>query len=154
MGKFPLLEQMRAQRQRRDDEVTAPYRATISGLQSVNSALRATIRKIETAMGTEIGKHILDYVGEQISIKLMRIVHEAVSKAHRTSAAAVKITLPADIFRFSDPHSVQSDILRRYAQESAPRLSLRIDEDTPDQVTVVDIRLPELGYRHAMYNRS
>lgn len=153
MSKFPRLEMMRAQRLRREAEATAPYRAELDAAGRTISGLRATIRKIEATMGTEIGKHILDYVGEQISSKLMQIVHEAVSKAHRASAAAVQITLPADIFRFSDPRSIQSDILLRYAQESAPRLSLRIDDDPMQMVSIVDIRVPELACRQALPSR-
>jgi hypothetical protein len=40
MSKFPRLEMMRAQRQRREDELTAPYQAELRTASSMISQLR------------------------------------------------------------------------------------------------------------------
>lgn len=150
MNKFPLLEQLRAERQRQEDEITAPLREVIDRLHSRVESLAKSLRTLEKIVGSEIGKYAVQEIGNQIGAELRRHILEAMPAAHRSGASAFTLTLPTDILRFMDPKSVESEILRRYTAETAPRLSLRADVRPTDRVTVIDIRIPELGYRRAM----
>lgn len=148
MEKYPLLEQLRADRQRREDEITAPYREQIDGLAQLVRRLRDTLEQLQRALGSEIGKHMAAEIGHRISGNVQRAIFEAAAKA-RGPSDPVTFTLSLDDIRFSDPRSLESKILQRYQAETLPALSLRVDAmvNANDRVTVWDIRIPELGYR-------
>lgn len=150
MTQFPLLEQLRAERQRQEDEITAPLREVIDGLSARVTALAESLRALERIVGTEIGKHAIDQIGHEIGAALRRHIFEAVQGAHQSGAAVFTLSLPADVLRFMDPKSLERQILDRYAAETAPRLSLRADRHPRDCVTVLDILIPQLGYRTAI----
>lgn len=146
MSKFPLLEQMRAERQRREDEVTAPYKAEILTGARVVASLQRRLREVEKALGSEIAKHITAELAHDLGAKLRQLIAETLAKAGR-AVAGVTITLPRDVV-FLDPRSFESEIMRRYTAETLPRLSLCVDDGPiAGRMTVLDISLPELRYR-------
>jgi hypothetical protein len=150
MSKFPRLEMMRAQRQRREDELTAPYQAELRTASSMISQLRQTLRAMEEFMGKEIAKHVLEMISDRISEALRREIYKAVSEATGPSKP-VKMTFPADVLRFMDPSSMERQVLRQYAERNLPNLSVNLSADITDQyVTTVDIRIPPLGVRQVV----
>lgn len=149
MSKFPLLDEMRAARVRREAPVIAPYQAEIVWAAEMVSSLRRRLRAVEEAIGRDIGSHMLEAIGHDIAGKLTRLVYEASARATGPHDP-VTITLPPNVIRFADPKSVESEVVRRYQRDTLPRLSVRIDETPMDHVTLIDIRVPELGVRHAI----
>lgn len=150
MSKFPRLEMMRAQRQRREDELTAPYQAELRSAASMISQLRQTLRAMEEFMGKEIAKRVLEMISDRISEALRREIYKAVSEA-TGPAKPVKMTFPADVLRFMDPSSMERQVLRQYTERNLPNLSVNLSADIVDQyVTTVDIRIPPLGVRQVV----
>jgi hypothetical protein len=148
MRKYPLLEQMRATRQRREDEVTAPYKSELSMAGRMIADLRKRLRDIEVFMGSEISGYVTEEIGRGMSSKLREIIVEAASKCGATGKFTV--TLPTSVIGFMDPRSLESEILARYKAEALPRLSLRIETMPTDRATIVDIRVPDMGYRRVV----
>lgn len=152
MSKFPRLETMRAQRQRREDELTAPYRAELRQAAEMVSRLRQTIRTMEEFLGREIAKHVTEQIAHNISHKLMELIYKAVTAAKRERPEPVQIMLEPDLLRFMDPRSIEQSILRQYTSRSLPSLRLRLDQAPDQYATIIDIRVPELGCRQAVVN--
>lgn len=150
MSKFPLLEQLRAERQRQEDEIAEPLRYVIDRLDRRVSELAASLRTLERIVGSEIGKYAVEQIGHEIGNELRRIILDAIPRAFHSESRSWSVTLPTDMLRFMDPKSLETEILKRYAYENMPKLSLRADVRPQDRVTVLDIRIPELGYRRAM----
>jgi len=150
MAKFPLLEQLRAERLRQENEVTSPLRENIASLQRQIHQVTASLRVLERALGSEIGKIAVEYIGREVGSDLRQHILEATSKAYRMDNKVFTLAIPAEVVRFMDPHSLESEILQRFTDETAHRLSARAETRQEDRVTIMDIRIPELGYRRAM----
>lgn len=153
-NRFPLLEQMRSSRQQREDEITAPYRDELDRAAAMIGSLQRRLRDIEAALGSKLGNHIIERAGDEMSRAVRRAVVEAAAKSPK-SARDFTVKPPKDIMAFFDSRSVESDILRRYRSEVLPRLSLRVEDGmsaaAEQEVTVIDIRVPQFGYRQAVY---
>lgn len=63
MSKFPLLEQLRADRERVEDEVRAPVYEELARAGQMISALRDAIRRLEAALRDPLIKEINMEVG-------------------------------------------------------------------------------------------
>lgn len=151
MTKFPLLDQLRAERQRHEDEITEPFLAELDTAALMISQLRGAIREMERVLGTEMGQRMAAQIADQMSAKLHQLVMEASAKAARSPIEPITLTLDAETLRFMDPRSLESEIIRRYSRDTMPALRLRVDDRAmSDCVTVVDIRIPEFGYRHVI----
>lgn len=152
MSKFPRLEMMRAQRQRREDELTAPYQAELRTAAGTIERLRRTVRAMEEFMGKAIAKHVLEMISDRVSEALRREIFKAVAEA-TGPAKPLKLTLPADVMRFMDPQSMERHVLRQYTERNLPNLSVDLMADVADSyVTTVDIRIPPLGVRQVVTN--
>jgi hypothetical protein len=149
MNKFPLLEQMRAERLRREAEITASFRAELTACSDAVRRLRSTIRELERIVGSEIAQHVVREVAHSLSGELRRLVYEAVART-RGPTDPVAFTLPGDVLRFMDPKSLERSILDQYANEALPALSLGAEPSLEDAATILDIRIPAVGYRRSI----
>jgi hypothetical protein len=153
MSKFPLLEQLRFDRQRREDEITAPIREVADTLDRRLRGATESLRAIERMLGTEMGKRVLEQIGAEMVGAIRRHIFEACAKAHEGGDSHFTLNLPLEIMRFTDPRSIESDVLRRYANEAMPDLRLSaLPMDREMSVTTVDIRIPPLSCRQAIVN--
>jgi hypothetical protein len=152
--KFPLLESLRAERERNEAEITAPVRRERDEWAARFQQKADALRALERLVGTEIAKHVIEHVGHEIATTARRAVYEAVAKARpKHPDSPVTFTLPADVLRFMDPRSMERQILDQYVSEQIPAASLRADYDPKDCFTVLDIRVPQLGVRWAISDR-
>lgn len=152
MNKFPRLEMMRAQRQRREDEITEPYRAEILRAGGVINSLVRKIRAIEEFLGRDIAKHVIERMAYGLRDRLMDAVYKATAKARKGPHEPILLVLEPDLLRFMDPNSIEQRVLREYTSRQLPNLSLRLDQNPMEYATVVDIRVPEMGYRQTVTN--
>lgn len=144
MSKFPLLEQLRADRRRLEDEITEPYRAELDEAARMIRSLRASLQALERVMGTEIAMHMTAEIAHQLSGELRRLVMEAVAKAGHASDG-VTLTVGRETLAFMDPKTLERQILDRYVEQSIPALSLRVD----DLAKAVDESITVLGHSPA-----
>ena len=150
--RFPLLEQLRAERERAEDQITAPYKAEIVSAAGMIQSLRRRLSEIEKMMGSRLAGEIESRMADELTQSLMRIVTEAAAKASGPFSP-VTVTFPAEVARFILPSTIEAEIVKRYRQDTMPRLRLSVDEMSSDEcATVIDIRLPALGFRQVVRN--
>lgn len=151
MTRFPLLEGLRAERERLEDEINAPLHEALRQCSAHVSQLRSALRNLEEIVGSKIGQHVIDDMGHALSGEIRRQIEAAMVAAGDAPKDAVTFKMSAAALRFMDPGSVERELLNRYVNQSLPRLSLRADRGTglhaDASVTVMDIRIPELGMR-------
>ncbi len=152
MTKFPRLEQMRAARQRREDEVTAPYKTELRQAAGMISSLRQKVRAIEDFLGRDIAKHVIEEMAHGLQRRLMEAVYKATAKARKGPNEPVLLMLESDLLRFMDPRSIEQRVLREYTDRQLPALSLRLDQAPTEYATIIDIRVPEMGFRQMVAN--
>lgn len=153
MTKFPRLEMMRAQRERREAELTGPYKAEIQQAASMISSLRQKVRTMEEFLGKEIAKFVIEKMAYGLRDRLMETVYKAVAKTRGEPDKPIRLMLEPDLMRFMDPNSIEQRVLREYTSRQLPRLTFRLDQDIRDSyATTVDIRVPEMGYRQVVTN--
>lgn len=145
--KFPLLDQLRAERERAEAEITLPYRQELDGMARLVSGLREALRSLEKIVGTEIGKHVTAEIACCLAAELRRQIMEALVAAGNPRAEPVTVTFSAETLRFMDPNSLEREVLGRYVSQSIPSLRLSARMKPDEMVTVMDVRIPELGFR-------
>lgn len=147
-SRFPLLEQLRAQYQTQEDELTAPYKHEIERGAAMIASLGRRLMAIEAAVGTEAVKMMLESMAHQMTGKLMELAYKAAAKA-RAPGDFITLTVPLEVVCFADHTTVEAEIVRQYQREALPKLSLSIDEISQEtaSMTVIDIRVPPLAYR-------
>jgi hypothetical protein len=125
-SKFPLLEQMRADRNRREAEINAPLFQTIRSANSLISHLRNEMTEMQRALGTDIGKELAARIADGISMKVRQLVSIAAMKI-RTPGESIVVELPVSLVRFLEPNSLEREILAQYCAQALPRLNLGVD---------------------------
>lgn len=151
--KFPLLEQMRAARQQREDEITAPVRQELNRAVADIQRLGQRLADIERALGNGVAKAIESRMASELARRLMELVYQAAAKAEGPFEP-VTVTFPPEIARFALPSTIEMEICRRYRNDSLPSLRLNLDEPAgmAASATVMDIYIPALGFRHVVEN--
>jgi len=145
--KFPLLEQLRSERLMRENEIAKPYKDDLKLMTEVAASLKRRLRAIEETMASDMAKNIPDIIANELSHKLMHTVMEAAAKSHKPNSFIVE--LPKHI-AFGHPSSLEAEAVRLYKNNCLPKLSLNVSEMTHDFMTIIDVRIPELGFRYAI----
>jgi hypothetical protein len=149
--KFPLLESLRAERERNEAEITAPVRRERDEWASRYQRKAEALRALERLVGSEIAKHVFEQIGHELAGSVRRVVYDAIAKARPVRPdSPVTFTLPADVISFMDKHSLERQILDQYVTESIPSAMVSADVELKNAITVLDIRVPQLGVRRAI----
>lgn len=137
--------------------------ADLGYVTSVYNNTRAALTVLERTVGTEIGKRMLEEIGYELAKPLRRAVSEAVREAcianGVTRPDSVTIEVGYQELMWADPTSIERLVIERWQEEIAPNLSARafLDGEVPvDDVCKfvrLDIRVPELGYCHTIWDR-
>lgn len=150
MTRFPLLEAMRAERNRREAEIIAPYRAELSRCGRQIATLEIKIAGIEKMVGSEMGKRALDEIAHDVASRVQEVIMTAIVKTGRARDDGVTIALTANDLRYLDPRSLERTVLDEYTKKSLPYLRLSTERMSEEVATVIDIRIPELGARRVV----
>lgn len=110
------------------------------------------LSELRRFMGAEISKHVLGRIGSEVSGLIRREIVKALSAAGRDDGRGiVRMEFAAGDLRWADPDSLERRVLADWKERSAPKLRVAFPKDgelrAAPTVTVVDIRIPELGYR-------
>lgn len=147
-SRFPLLEQMRAARERREVEASAPVREQLSACQIRAAELRQALDGLERFIASEVSKYVIERSADDLWREVRKVIWEAVAKSH--PGKPVVMTFDPETLRFTNPQAIESEVLRRYSAQAIPSLRVRAGAQIEDSVTVVDFRIPAIGVRHAM----
>ena len=97
---------------------------------------------------------------EQISREMGRGFYSEIMKALASlggATATTTITVPTGMLLSADRDSVVSRVVDWWKSETMPRMSLRAfkgEGEFRQGVTMLDVRVPELHYRHAISDLS
>lgn len=155
MSSYPLLQAMRAKRERIEAEIAAPYRAETIRANMLAVQEREARAGLERIMRSEMLPHILREIGHKLGEGVHREIMKAIGKQKGFSGTTT-LELPTDMLLAADPKSVVARVVDWWKSETAPRMSLRAfkgDMEMKSHVTTLDIRLPEMGYREQVMDR-
>lgn len=148
MSKFPHLDQLRADRQRTEDEIAHPYRHQLDGMLAVVRIQGEKIRGIETLFGTDIGDYMLRIIADQTSTKIQQLITQAASKVPHGPNDPITFTMDTGLLNWANPASLENAILRQYAREALPKLTISPMTVTEARINRYIVRIPELNYEH------
>ena len=150
MTRYPMLEAMRARRQQVEDDLSAPHRAAAEQAREIAHQEREARRGLEGIMRSELLPHVLREIGHKIGEAVHREIRKAVSQ-QRGLGGETTLTLPTYMLLEADPKSVVARVIEEWRYQTAPKIELRAfkgEAEVKNHTTVLDIRLPMMGYRH------
>lgn len=158
MSKFPLLDQLRDQNERIENEITAHLKEsvqlgidTIRSLRETVSGLRESQRTLEHAMGSGIAQHVMERAAFEIDRMLRPKIAEMVQQAHRQGSGPMTIVLDAEQVRWMNPKSLERTVLEYFLEDTLPKLSLEAIPNREAKATIIDVRIPAMGYQTALH---
>jgi len=149
MTRYPLLAELRARRQRLEAEIAAPHAANAVRAWEEAARERREREALERIMGNKLLPHILEHIGHKLSERLYREIMQAVAKSE-TATGVTTLELPTEMLISADRKSIVSRVVDWWKMDCAPKVSFRARESVKSRSTVLDIRLPAMGYREAI----
>lgn len=166
---FPLLEQMRAQRDERErgakEALSLAYAAQGDMLRSAWDQIRQLVNT-GTALRKMLTTSMWDSIKDKIELDLSRALRRAIHEAVNTAAARhpefdryfVEIKIPADL-RDLHPQSIEHAILEKFMTQYSLELDLYEDlrapsphDGEPVRETKImhrlEVRVPPVSYTH------
>jgi hypothetical protein len=129
---------------------------SLSGCRVRLAAAQDALRNLERVIGTEIGKRVVEHIGFDMSKAVRKNIMQAVYKARQKGASSlpdlIELQLSSSEVAWLDPDALERRVLEEWKYQTAPKLRAFVDITSPialeQHVTVLDVRVPELGYRH------
>ena len=151
--KYPLLEAMRAQRQREEDEIAAPHRADAARSRRAAYEEREARLGLERIMGSKVAPFLVRELGATMGRELeRRIVDAAIeATAGKKTSPETTIVVPTSMLMYADPKTLVARVVDWWKRENAPRMEFRAfkgEMEIKSSVTTVEVRIPEMRYRH------
>ena len=144
---------MRAKRQQAEAEIAAPHKAEADRAMRVARDERDARKRLERLLQSELLPHILEQVGRNLGEGVHREIMKAVG-SQKSFTGTTTLNLPTEMLLAADPKSVVGRVVDWWKLDVAPKMSIASAMDVADQtVQVMDIRLPAMGYREAIYDR-
>lgn len=155
VNRYPLLEQLRADRERQEAEIAAPHIHAAEIWQRSAMHARDALAALERTIGDEIGQHLVREMSAEIARHARQNLFEAMAKARGLPSETVTVRVSLDALRFGDTREVEYRVLEAYkdhcsrnlraAVSSAPMSSMAMV-----QTQVLDVRVPAMGCRHVV----
>lgn len=144
--KYPLLARMRAERERREKELAAPYIAARDSALRVASSERNARAGLERLMRSEFAPEFLRIIAHKMADFAHREIFEALRKQTLISGTT-KLELPTAMLMAHDRNSVVARVIDWWKRDCAEK----VDFSTPgDAIAVehhcvkVQVRIPEM----------
>lgn len=138
-------------------EQHAQLEGSLSVCRARLGAAQDALRDLERVIGTEIGKRVVEHIGFDMSKAVRKSIMEAVFKAREAEGVSsmpdlIELQLFSRDVSWLDPDSLERRVLEEWKYQAAPKLQAFVDITNPialeRHVTVLDVRVPQLGYRH------
>lgn len=149
MSRYPLLDAMRARRQREEGDIAAPHKKRAEISAQVAREERAAREGLERIMQSKVAPRVLDEIGRTMGRELERAIMEAAVKALKV-APETTITVPTGMLMYADPKSMVSRVVDWWKMENAPKMKFRAfkgEMEFRQHVTTVEVSIPEMRYR-------
>jgi hypothetical protein len=152
MTQYPLLAALRATREREEAELAAPHIEAARRSAMIAAEERQARIGLERLLQSKLLPHVLKQVGHNLGEGVHREIMKAVSQQKGFSGTTT-LRLPTEMLLAADPKSVVGRVVDWWRQDVAPKMSLSAGTDIADRsVQVLDIRLPQMGYREAVWD--
>ena len=142
-----LLEQMRATRDAREDEVRAPVLKALHEETRQKEIAVNKYHQIEFKLSEDIIKHAMDLAKDELARLLIKQLAEKVSKnIDMFDGGTLSFHLPKSTLRTASPDKILDLVLSEYTRQSKPYLKI---EAKPIDTTIemIEIVIPQLNLR-------
>lgn len=160
-ARYPRLLALRAARAQREAVIREPLERELQTAASMIRELGHQLDQLRRFLGTEISKHVTKPIGHATGNALRREIVRALSAAGRKVEGddLVRMEFSAAELRWADPDSVERRVLEDWKARSAPHLRVTFPKTgelmkASDVTAVLDVRVPELGYRQYINNHA
>ncbi len=145
-----LLDEMRADVARREAELAKPLREQVARSQQIASTEAQRRQNAERALASrflpDISHRTANLFERKVEEEITRACHVALRGAE--PGADLTIKLPFHVAAYADPRSVVNRALERWRMEALPRADFDSFLDTHQRSTTIQIRVPEMTFRH------
>ena len=150
--RYPLLAAMRAKADREEAEIAAPHAAQAARADMRAEQERSARVALERLMKNEIVPHVMREIGHRLGEGVHREIMKAIS-SQKSFTGTTRLEVPTDMLLSADPKSVVARVVDWWRSETAPRMrlyALKGDMDMQSRQTTIEVRVPELTYRHVV----
>lgn len=119
MSRFPPLEQLRAERDRLEADITAPVRSELAWANARVRALRNDLEALQAIMTRGLGERVLDAVRREAAHEFAPILMKALQGG---PSGRQSVEVAADDLRFLMPDQVQATLMKK-AREKIDELA-------------------------------
>jgi hypothetical protein len=153
--KFPMLEAMRAARERREQAVLAPVVEPLRHVISVQGArlqdMETNLESMSKVITSEIGRYIVPEIRDGIAQRIETEIYKAMSKVSgRAIDEVVTIPLTMNEVRFMRPDALTAQILDRVDQSYRKDIRMTAISHREQYVTRVRVTLPKVEMEIAL----
>lgn len=150
--RYPLLAAMRAKAEREEAEIAAPHVASANLANARAEQERSARAALEKLLRNEMLPHVVREIGHRLGEGVHREILQAISK-QKSFTGTTHLELPTNMLLAADPKSVVARVVDWWRQETAPKMRLRAfkgEMDMRQMQTTIEVRVPELTYRHVV----
>lgn len=153
MSRFPLLEALRADRERAEAEASAPWRERARAMSDLAAARGRIINDLETAIREHAGKEMTKEMARMLARSLTTTVMPIIAKAIGGSKPEQFLTIPTDELRFMCPGNIEHMLLNTYMDHAQRALSVNTYSSfrgpaAAEACTIMRFTIPSLDVRH------
>lgn len=151
--KYPLLAAMRTKREQTEAEIAEPHVVAKQMALAIAAEEKAARVKLERLVQSKLMPHIMENVGRNLGDGLFKEIMKAIA-AQKSFSGTTKLELPTDMLMGADPKSVVARVVEWWRHDVFPKMNIAAMTEPADaRVLMLDIRLPSMGYREAVYDR-
>lgn len=139
--KFPLLEQLRADRERTEAEISAPWREHADSAWRKAQSATDALRIFERAFASDVAKHLAEEFAHDLASMLRREVGHAMARNGMQFGGLISVVVEADKLSFASPNTWEKVILDQFRSDALPAGRLSVDDAPIGPGGKVDITL-------------
>jgi hypothetical protein len=152
MDGYTALLVMRAKRQALEAELAAPHKEAADRSAAIALEERRARQGLERLLASKMLPEIIQRFSRDVARYAQDGIWKAVAHASKASPTTT-LEVPTDMLQYADPESVLSRVVDWWRNETLPKMEFRVDADmalAKSDMMVLDIRMPQMGYRQAV----
>ncbi len=148
MSKTPLLDELRAQRERQEKEILAPAVQVINKIQNDYVELWREKNRIAKLATGEFGQYFLKEFFAKVSMHFRRKYLRATKHLDKEF---VTIKISSQILKVMLPEQFENYCLRHYANDLDEKLDMGISEDIMNtKMQILSVYMPKMDYHQTV----
>lgn len=144
MAKHRLIDQLRVDYQRKEEEIKAPIVKALRHEKREKELAQMAYKEIEFKLGQDIIKYVMDNAKHHIAQELYKVLPD-IFKNLQDPNGFINITLPKQPFLFAGGDKQIEILIKEYILQCRPLL--KITSDYNFELDVVYVQIPPLNLR-------